>query len=207
MISTVKRINSIFIPAIIMVLLAVSCDKKQNHKITWHYWTDAANTRALAFTPDGRYYDLYDYSNTWNNRYDIGEKIINLKNFTHSTKDSADAEILYLQDGKLVLKYKDNRIDSLHSALDKDLIMGNWYPFGNDVPADTFILGKATYDCMLKDNNGTHRPFRYYIISTDKALFDYYMENRKDTVSYTLSKDKLMLMLQAKNITTTLKRN
>ncbi len=204
-----SRYYKVFQNIIVIVaigLLVISCGDKSTHPITWHFWIDNAGTKILKFTPDGKFFDLYDYANTYNNKYEIGEKILNLKYFTQEEHDSADATILYLEGGKLVIKYKDNRIDSLKQANDKALMVGNWGPFNAAGEQDYFTIGKETYDCTWKNSNGDVKYFRYKIISDTKVVFDYYLENRQDTIEYSISKDGLALMFQNKSFSATLKR-
>lgn len=200
-----KAIFRIIISFFIIILN--SCSNEENHKITWHIWINSNQTKLLKFTPDGKFYDLYNFSNTQFNKYEVGEKNLNIKNYTFEPKDSIQAEILYLDEEKLVIKYKDNSIDSLKKASDKDYIIGSWAPIDMTVPQDTFILGFESYDCTFKSaDSSKKRYFRYKLINDTKAVFDFYMENRKDSVTYSISKDGLMLMLNYGDYITTLKR-
>lgn len=192
--------------AIASLLFLNSCSEEKTHPITWHHWIDNAKTKLLCFYQDGRFRDLYDYSHTYKHQYEIGEKLIKFKNITLDKDDTSSAEVLYLQDGKLVIKYKDKRVDSLSAAKSSDLMVGNWAPFGVNEEEHYFTMGKESYDCIWSPQKKEKRYFRYKIIDDKTAEFDYYLEHRKEKVKYEVSKDGLALMLSGRDFTVTLKR-
>lgn len=197
---------SLAILAISSLLLLNSCSEEKTHPITWNQWIDKAKTKLLCFYQDGRFRDLYDYSHTYKHQYEIGEKLIKFKNITLDKNDTSSAEVLYLEGSKLILKYSDNRKDTLVAAKARDLMVGNWAPFGVNEEEHYFTLGKESYDCTWSPKKKETRYFRYTIIDDKTAEFDYYLENRKDKVKYEVSKDGLALMLSGRDFVVTLKR-
>lgn len=200
------NIFQIILLAIFIMFGLSSCRKDETNPITWNYWTDDMNTKLLHFNTHGRVYDLFDFTHTWKDHYFVGEKKFSIYHRTTDFQDTLKGEILFVDETRLVLKYENGQIDSLHRADRSERIIGNWVPNLSEVNLDSFEIRRNGFDCIKRDTSGHPQYFRYKLLNDTVLVFDYFEEKRKDTLSYQISDDNVLLMLMKGEYGVSLKR-
>ncbi len=200
------KYHYILVLFLFVAIIVQSCKKDSDHPITFEFWTDAAKSRIIKFNPSGSVYDLYDYSNTQADRYEIGEKLLTINTKRGEFQETIKAEVLSAKDGMLIIKYSDKRIDTLTRAKIQDCIIGNWIPTQQETNLDSFEINKITRDCIKRDTSNSLKRFRYTILTDSTVVFDYFEMYHKDTLKYFISSDRLLLMLKKKDYIVSLRR-
>ncbi len=190
-----------------IIAILNSCKKDDTNPITWSFWKDAGNTKIYRFVPNGQFFDLYDYANTQNDTYEVGEKYFTIYKKTSQYKVTIKGEVLLVKDGKLILKYSNGIIDSLSAAKARDCFVGNWIPTQQETNLDSFEINLGSRDCIKRDTSRRKVYFRYNFVNDSLVVFDYFQKNKKDTMEYIVSQDRLLLMLKMKNYVVSLRRN
>jgi hypothetical protein len=190
---------------VISCFLFSSCNKDEGHPITFKFWINGEKNKIMKFNKDGSCYDLYDFSNTKDDRYEVGEKLLTIFRKTNGARDTVKAEILALQGDNLVIKYKDY-IDSLKTANKSELIIGNWVPTSQEFIQDSFEITSKEKDCIKKDTSKIKKYFRYTFINDSLVEFNFFEKGIKEKYQYFESADNLLLMLKKKDYIISLKR-
>ncbi len=201
-----QKIFKLFLAFLFAISMLQSCKDDSSHPITWEFWTDAAKTKILKFNSSGSVYDLYDYSNTQADRFEIGEALLTMNTRRGDFQETIKAEVLSAKNGVLIIKYSDKRIDTLTRAKVQDCIIGNWIPTQQETNLDSFEINTVTRDCIRRDTSKLLKRFRYNILTDSTVVFDYFEMNRKDTLKYFISSDRLLLMLKKKDYIVSLRR-
>lgn len=196
----------IFVLLFFGAFILQSCNDDTAHPITFEFWTDAAKTKVIKFNSSGSVYDLYDFSHTNADRFEIGEKLLTITTKRGEFQETIKAEVLSAKDGILIIKYSDKRIDTLTRAKVQDCIIGNWVPTQQETNLDSFEINSFTRDCIRRDTSNLLKRFRYNILTDSTVVFDYFEMNHKDTLKYFISSDRLLLMLKKKDYIVSLRR-
>ena len=202
-----NKISSSILVIFVAVISLVSCKKDDTHPITWSFWKDAGKTKIFRFAPNGQFFDLYDYANTQNDTYEVGEKYFTIYKKTTPYKVTVKGDIISLKNNKLILKYSNGAVDSLYKADQKDCFVGSWIPTQQETNLDSFEINSIARDCIKRDTSHKKQYFRYNFINDSTVVFDYFQKNIKDTFKFFVSQDRLLLMLKKKNYIVSLRRN